>query len=140
MSDDVPFKRPPVWVPMVVLSVTALAGALVGVAVDRTLISPRSALAPFRQQPPGMEVTPAMRRLFVSRLASELDLSPEQRVAVEAVIEKELPRVRQTVDSVRLLFERRMAEPRAQMAKILTPEQLRKFESMQLAPPPIPLP
>jgi Spy/CpxP family protein refolding chaperone len=135
MSGAAPFTRPPAWVPIVVLSVTALAGALVGVALDRTVLSPRMALAPGFPGPPTMQGTPAMRRAFVERLSHHLDLTPAQRVEVEALIERELPRVRETVDSVRQLFERRMAEPRAQMARILTPEQMKKFEALQLTPP-----
>jgi hypothetical protein len=138
MSDSAPFSRPPAWVPVVVLSVTALAGGLVGVAVDRTLLSPPRVLTPF-SEPRAIEASPAMRRVFVAQLAKRLDLTAEQRTAVEALIERELPRVRMTVDSVRQLFERRMAEPRAQMAKILTPEQMKKFEALQLTPP-MPMP
>jgi Spy/CpxP family protein refolding chaperone len=139
MSDRPMVMRPPAWVPIVILSVTALAGALVGVAVDRTLLMPRMTIGTGFPEPPGLRGSPVMRKAFIARIAQQLDLTPEQRVEVEALIERELPQVRITVDSVRQLFERRMAEPRAQMAKILTPEQFKKFESMQIGPP-IPLP
>ncbi len=123
-------KRP-AWLAVTALLVTGLAGMALGVALDRrVLLGGQSFAAQIPLPPPGVDPSPAVRHLFVLRLARELDLTDAQRQQVEALIEKESPRVRAAADTVRAMFERAMKEPRAELMAILTPEQQRKFLAM----------
>jgi hypothetical protein len=136
----------------------AMAGALVGVAADRAMMMrdadwtrgaplrgmppggmplggmPPGGMAPRGMPPRGMPPrgmpTPAMRRQFVQRLTDELALTDSQRRQVEALMERQLPRMRAMADSMQELAERSLREPRDEMLRILTPEQQRKFAEL----------
>lgn len=129
-TSEVRPTRPSLVWPIVGFVVILAAGVLIGMAVERQ----RAARSAFLRPPvpvfPGTEPTPAERKRFIGAMASELQLTDAQRVQVEAMIERNLPRVRAIGDSVRLMVESAMREPRTELMKILTPDQQRRFEGI----------
>lgn len=110
-----------------------LAGVVIGIVADRTLGTDLSRFPRELPTPPGLEQSPAMRRLFVAQLAKELDLTDDQRVQVEALIEEESPRMRAAFDSAKSLMRHAVRSPQERLLKLLTPAQQEKFR--RLVPP-----
>jgi len=132
MNEQAPrVSRRVTWLAVAALVGTAVAGILVGAVLDRTLLMWGAPGGRGMPVPAGGEPTPEMRKRLVGRLARDLNLSDAQRVQVEELMAQQAPRIRATGDSVQAIVERSLAESRAQMMKILTPEQQRKFSTIE---------
>jgi Spy/CpxP family protein refolding chaperone len=130
---DMPSRRRSLLMTALVLLTTAIAGGCIGVAFDRTILSANRAFPREIPTPPGLEQSPAMRKLFVRQLQRELDLSEAQRAQVEGLIEAQYPMMRAKLDSIRGIMRNAIKGPQTEMMRILTPEQREKF--LKLVPP-----
>ncbi len=106
-----------------------LIGIFLGIAMDRLLFRPppEPAFLPpatMRDRPPHR---PASR--FAARLALALDLTESQKKEMGEIFRRNLPRLRQARRQGGD-FEAVRREMHAEIAKVLNPEQLRKFEQL----------
>jgi Spy/CpxP family protein refolding chaperone len=132
-TDDRAAPRRPVLAAIAVTLSAAIAGVMLGIVLDRTVLTRTPELPRDVPTPPGLEQSPAMRQRFIALLARELDLTDAQRVQVEALIEQESPRMRASFDSAKGIMQRAVQNPQQRMLLILTPEQQAKFR--RLIPP-----
>jgi Spy/CpxP family protein refolding chaperone len=109
-----------------VLSLAVLAGVFGGVLLDRTVLLPR-AFGGMRRgaRPPGMQ------KAVLSRLTSELALTPDQRARVDTLMRHN----ERVFDAARATIQPRMdsiiTAARVGMDSILTPEQREKLEALR---------
>jgi Spy/CpxP family protein refolding chaperone len=114
------------WIAIAVMSATFLAGAMAGAATLRLLAEDRPA-EPRRDRPDGRRAEPGERPSIFDRIG----LTPEQKAAVDSVIEKRNrdlsafwtengPLLRAIADSTR-----------AEIDRLLTPEQRQKLEEFR---------
>lgn len=129
-SDERQLPRRPVMAAIAVTVSAALAGALIGIALDRTVLARVPAFPRDLPTPPGLEQSPAKRKQFMDMLARELDLTDAQRVQVEALVAEESPRMRAAFDSARGIMEQAARTPQDRLLKILTPAQQQRFRRM----------
>lgn len=107
-----------------------VSGLALGVILTRTL-GPR---APFG--PPligggrGGDMMLRGPELRIDRLADVLNLTDAQRKELEGVFELRRGRLRKFRDEANTRFEAEQKELRAQIEKILTPEQLKRFDEL----------
>lgn len=127
MSDS----RVRIWFSLFVLAVFC-AGLAAGLLIGRRMI-PEGMRAPavFRGPigpagvgraggpPPGV---------LLERLTRELDLSPDQRIAVEGVLKASRTRVEQLQRDVRERFDAEQRNLRAEIREELTPQQQERFD------------
>jgi hypothetical protein len=128
-----PDKSLRVWVAVFALMVF-LGGMGAGILVTRFVPGrggPRAALGR-----PGAAMGRANPAFLVDRLASELDLTAEQRARVEAVLSTRRPRLEQFHREVRDRFETEQREMRDELRKILTPAQQERFDAWVRRTPP----
>ena len=120
--------RTRLWAGLFVLVVFA-AGLAAGVVV-RPWISP---VGPRGFGTPGPPVGPPTermtRRLFDRIGAADIDLTPEQDRQLRAVFQTRQRRLRDMNEEVRGLFETQQEQMNAEIAEILTPEQMEIFEN-----------
>jgi Spy/CpxP family protein refolding chaperone len=122
-------RRAPL-VALLVLLATAVAGGVVGVALDRAWLMRGFPGGPGMPMGPLPAPTPMMRKQLTDRVAQELELTDAQRTQFEELFDRRSASMRATGDSVQTLLEKWLTETRAQMAGILTPEQQKKFNAM----------
>ena len=126
MSDS----RMRIWFALFVLAVFCV-GLTAGMLIGRRMVGPI---------PPGPEFGPfggpgrggrgpGAERL-VERLTSDLDLTSEQRVQIEGVLKARRERLNQLQHDVRERFEREQQELRAEIRKVLTPDQQQKYDRL----------
>jgi len=133
----------------VVLTLTALVGILLGVAVDRHVLLPRHGVhgdhgwhrPPFGGFAGGRHdpSAPAVHRAS-ARLARALDLTDVQRAQVDSIMARRMTALRdvrrETEGRVRTMLE----ETRQDIDRVLTPAQRERFQKMHQrwggAPPP----
>lgn len=114
------------WVGLFVL-VVFVAGLAAGVLVRPWLSPgppPRFGPASLRGGAPG-----PMGGRLLERLAADLELTPEQDLGLKAVFEARRLRLREINKEVRDLFETQQSQMNAEIAAILTPEQMEIFEN-----------
>lgn len=113
--------------------VSGLAG---GILLDRLLVDrgfdrPPGILRAGR----GFDPWPRIDRLGLRRFADELDLTSDQRRRLETIFEARRGRLRAFREEVNTRFEQEQQELRAEVAKILTPEQLQRYDELMRAGP-----
>jgi Spy/CpxP family protein refolding chaperone len=115
------------WI-SVLSSLMLLTGILLGVAMDRLLFNP----APPPYVPPwamGRWMTPRGGERALTRISSRLDLNDDQKAKMREIFRRYRPRLRQTfIEGGDFAAVRR--KMRGEIAKVLTPEQLQKFDEM----------
>lgn len=104
----------------IVLYVLAVvAGAAIGIAVDRTLLVERRG--------PGRPDPREMRRRFYD----DLSLSPAQRAQMDTILEQRSTAYRTLMAPLRPQQDSIAAEARARMVALLTPSQRETYERLQ---------
>lgn len=106
----------------VVVIVAFVAGILVGVAGDHIFIMHRG-FPRFGQR---------AARGIVGHLERELKLTPQQKNAVAAIVERHRQRMDAIGSSIRPQMDQEIAKANAEIAQVLTPEQRVKFEQMRM--------
>ena len=114
------------WVGLFVL-VVFVAGLAAGVLVKQWL-SPGSPPRFGQTSPRGGAPGPMAGRLL-ERLAADLELTSEQDLGLKAVFEARRLRLREINKEVRDLFKTQQLQTSAEIAAILTPEQMEIFEN-----------
>ena len=117
-----------VWVGLFVL-VVFVAGLAAGVTVGPWISQgpPRG----FRPAaPPGGPPPPRMTERLLDRIAADLDLTVEQDRQLRDVFETRRRRLRAINQEVRGRFEAEQAQMNAEIAVILTPEQMTVFDEI----------
>ena len=105
----------------IVLVVTFAAGVLVGVFIDRIA---------FRR---GYDRVPRFATAaMVTRLDRHLDLTPEQRKQIEAILERRHARINEVWSEVRPRVRREIEQTNEEIARVLTAEQRVEFEKMKM--------
>ena len=104
------------------LLVTFVAGAFVGFAADRILLH-RSL---------GHHPSPRMIEFLVERLDRRLDLTPQQRVEVKRIIEDRHRRIDAAWVGMRSNVHKEIEGGNADIERILTPEQRKKFDQIKM--------
>ena len=127
MSDS----RMRIWFALFVLAVFCV-GLTAGMLIGRRMVSPMAPLGPefgaFGGPGRGGR-GPGPERL-VERLTADLELTAEQRVQVENVLKSRRDRLNQLQHDVRDRFEREQQELRAEIRKVLTPDQQQKYDRL----------
>jgi Spy/CpxP family protein refolding chaperone len=114
----------------VVLFLVAVTGGLTAVALDRFVFRPGPhGPPPFRGGPGGHRFEDGER---VSRewLARELGLSPEQRVRIDSLMDRQLRQIRAVREQVEPRLDSIVASTRHQIDSVLTPAQREKAGSL----------
>jgi Spy/CpxP family protein refolding chaperone len=115
------------WI-SVLSALMLLTGILLGVAMDRLLFNP----APPPYVPPwtmGRWMSPRSGERALARISSRLDLNNDQKAKVREIVRRYKPRLRQAfIEGGDFAAIRR--EMHGEIAKVLTPEQLQKFDEM----------
>jgi Spy/CpxP family protein refolding chaperone len=132
---------------IVLLALVATSGALAGVVGDRLLSDRGSASVAADMEwtarpgpAPGMgagagagpwrfEARPGER--YGERLASSLELSAEQRAAIDSIVMSEQQRVRELTAEVQPRFRAIAAETRLRIEDVLTPEQRERLRGLR---------
>jgi hypothetical protein len=125
-------------------AVTALAGVVMGVALDRAFFRPPRrgpegpAMRPLQGGPPpamrgdGSEVmilaAPPEVREHVAR---EIGLTPAQSATIDTIVRRQVGKVREISGRVRPLIDSTIMETRAQLSAVLTAEQREKIKSVR---------
>ena len=96
-------------------------GILLGIAGDHAwLIYQRRIMPPHF---PGR-----VPRMFVEHLSRKLDLTQQQRTEVEKILERRRARV----EAIRANAHKEIDETNAEIEKVLTPEQRKKFDELKM--------
>jgi Spy/CpxP family protein refolding chaperone len=66
--------------------------------------------------------------MMARRLATDLDLTSAQQAELDAILARRRQRIEQVQGEVQARFEAEQREMRDEIAKILTPDQRKKFE------------
>ena len=104
------------------LLVTFAAGFVVGAVVDRFMLAHHGP----RRMPP-MAV-----HAMIGRLDHHLDLTREQRAEIEKILQRRHQRMMQLTEEVRPRIGQEIAQTNAEIERILTPEQRRKFDDVKI--------
>lgn len=106
------------------LLLTALLGAVVGVSLDRRFFQPghQGALGPRFGRPPGA---------FRDRMARELELSPTQRESVDSIMDRSLREICTVQDEVQPRLDSLSNRMRREVEQVLTPDQIKKVEAFK---------
>jgi len=101
-----------------------LCGIVVGVAGDHTFLLFHGRLRPSHG------ASEAVANRIVARLDRELKLTPQQHTAVQQIIDKRRQRIEAIWTSVGPQVREEMDGTRAEIERLLTPEQREKFRQM----------
>jgi hypothetical protein len=109
------------------LLLAALAGVMVGVALDRRVLLPHAFGGPGGHherlgRPPAA---------FLDRIARELELSPDQRVRVDSILERSHREICAVKGEVQPRLDSLFTRMRREMDLVLTPEQRNKAEKFR---------
>lgn len=124
-------SRSRVWFAGFVLLVF-VSGLAVGVVLTRMLARPAPFAFPMMGGR-GANIANMMMRgpeLRIDRLAESLDLNDDQRKQLDTLFQLRRDRLRKFREEANGRFEAEQKEIRAQIEKILTPEQLKRFDEM----------
>jgi hypothetical protein len=116
------------------VAVALLLGIVCGIALDRWALRP-----PQRMARPGVmrgdaprQFDPASARVqFSRRLASQLELTDEQRRQVDSLLARQQAEARAVMQETRPRLEGITARTQAAIRTILTPAQVEKWEAMR---------
>jgi Spy/CpxP family protein refolding chaperone len=132
-----PDNRVRIWFSLFVLVVFCV-GLAAGILIGRRL---QFAERPFVRGPQGApEFRPgsvgegrrgAMRGMLVERLGRDLDLTPEQRAKIAAILANSRTRLDTMQRDVRERFEEEGRSLRDEIRSVLTPEQQQTFDRQQ---------
>lgn len=115
--------------------VTLLLGIVSGIAIDRWLLRderPRT-VAPFRATEAQARFDPArFRTRFTGQLSRELNLTADQRVRVESLLVRRQAEARSVMREMSPRLAEVSAKTEAELRKVLTDEQWRKFRERTL--------
>lgn len=116
-------RRTPL-IAMLMLLLTALLGAVVGVSLDRRF-SPSGDHGPMG---PHFGMPPTA---FRDRMAGELGLSPTQRESVDSIMDRSFREICTVQDEVQPRLDTLFTRMRREVAQVLTPEQEKKLETFR---------
>jgi periplasmic protein CpxP/Spy len=126
---------------IVLLALVATSGALAGVVGDRLLSDRADSAAQFRgDRPRGtmpgpgagawrFEAQPTAR--YGERLAGSLELTPEQRAAIDTIMAEQQLRVRELNAEMQPRFRAIAEETRGRVEDLLTPEQRQRLGGLR---------
>ena len=115
------------WIGTALLMVTFVAGALGGAAVERVL---RADDAPRVAQPREMRGGPGPRRLLMDdAFAKELEITDAQRSQIKLILDMRDVHAKHVWDEVEPRLKAVGDTTRAEIAKVLSPEQVEKLEA-----------
>jgi len=137
---------------LTVALVNLAAGITLGIGIDQVALSPEPGAAaapslqlestPSETSGPIGDAKPDARRGrrgeghqqdHFTRLTQELDLTEEQKTAMMEVFQSQRSRFHEVMEQVRPEFDRLKQETHAELAKVLSPEQMTKLEAMDKA-------
>lgn len=108
------------------IAVALILGGLAGATFDRALFRANTAHqleAPLDAPRPGPHPRPRPRTRYLDQLTNELDLTDGQRAEVDSLLKEQQDRIRELRQETRQRSSAIIAETRAQIFEILTPEQ-----------------
>jgi Spy/CpxP family protein refolding chaperone len=111
------------------LALAVVAGAGLGVALDRLVLGPRASASTSRNEGSEERHQRHEKRLL-ERLRSELDLEPDQEARLKDLLENNHDRARAFWDNVHQDYARLRQDFRSQIRALLTPEQQTRFDRM----------
>jgi Spy/CpxP family protein refolding chaperone len=100
-------------------------GSLIGIAGDHAWLLYHRRIMPIH----GSGRVP---RMFLENLSHKLDLTPQQRAAVEKILERRRARVETIWTSVRPQIRKEIDETNAEIEQLLSPEQKQKFAEVKM--------
>lgn len=130
---DVPAR----WVAALVLCATVVASAIAGIAIDRLLLRPHDPSAvltdsSFHPLSSALRSpTPAERRRIRAQLSRELNLTPAQDSAFDAIMMQRAGEFSALREDIRPRVERLVSDVRSDMEQVLTPAQRERFRQLQ---------
>jgi Spy/CpxP family protein refolding chaperone len=77
-------------------------------------------------------VPPGIADMMLNRLDRKLDLTPTQRTAVAAILHRHHQRINQLVTGVHPAIRQEIETANAEIQRVLTPEQRKKFEQLKI--------
>ena len=107
----------------VVLVITFISGAAAGMLLAHLGFMRRGP----RMHPPRM-----VPKMMVHRLSRSLDLTPEQRTKVEAIVKRHHERIYRMTQSVHPQVRAEIEAANREIEALLTPEQRKKFQKLRL--------
>lgn len=113
----------------IVILLVGLAGIAIGAAIDRAVEHRRMMSYSVGGRVPGGP-PPEARKWVVSRLQSELDLTPAQRLQVDSVLARREADVRALMLEMRPRFEAISSRTRRDIQASLSPDQQKRFVEM----------
>ena len=113
----------------IVILLVGLAGVAIGAAIDRAVEHRRMMSNVVGGRVP-KGPPPEARKWVLSKLQSELDLSPAQRQQVDSVLARREADVRALMLEMRPRFEAISSRTRRDIQAALTPEQQKRFVEM----------
>lgn len=113
-----------------------LVGGLTGAAFDRYLLRPSPAVAadpapPADRPQPDQSTRRRSREAYVRQLQEELALTPDQVAKIEVITRDREARMQALVAGTRPRFRALVEETRAEIDKVLTPEQQAKLKELR---------
>ncbi|HSG81654.1 MAG TPA: hypothetical protein VLC48_05355 [Gemmatimonadota bacterium] len=110
------------------LGIAFLVGGVAGASVDRLLVRP-NATADARERRSADDERDR-RGGYIDWLAAELQLSDEQRVEVEAIVQRHQELLSDVWREMRPRYEELREQARADIKAVLTQEQLEAYEAL----------
>ena len=104
------------------LAVTFIAGFVVGAVADRFILlhhGPR-------------RIPPMAVHAMIGRLDHQLDLSAGQRTEIEKILERRHQRIMKLTEDMRPRIGVEIEQANAEIERVLTPEQRRKFQDVKI--------
>ena len=131
------FDLPARWVAAIVIGAIMAASVVAGVAIDRVLLRPtRPAMfadTGFHPLSSALRSpTPEERRRLRSDLSRELNLTPAQDSAFDAIMMQRAGEFSALREEIRPRVERLVSDVRTDMEQVLTPAQRERFRQLQL--------
>ena len=121
---------------VIVIAATIVASIVAGVAIDRVLLrSAPTVLGDTGFHPLSSALrspTPQERRRIRQELAKELNLTPAQDSAIDAIMMQRAGEFSALREEIRPRVERLVSDVRSDMEQVLTPAQRERFRRMQL--------
>jgi Spy/CpxP family protein refolding chaperone len=130
MTDPRPAQKPhggPLLA-VLVLVIAVLAGGIAGVAVDRVLLLPPMGWDHGPGRPHGR---PPRDRDFRDRFAREVGLTPEQKVRIDSIMDRQGRELRAVRGQVQPQLDSIISRTRRAFDSVLTPEQRKKAEAIR---------
>lgn len=124
MTAPTPPARQGRWTAALVLLLVGIAGLLAGVAIDRAVLLPRAHAMRMEAHRSGQHREHPRRRMqFRDNLDRQLDLTPEQRVRIDSLMDAQLDALDEIRDETQPRIESVIAATRRRVDSVLTPEQ-----------------